>query len=62
MPEFRPHWHPFPATEKRTPGTWTLIDSTGREYGTVPVVVGRADRGHDPRDVPLETDRRVFEG
>ncbi|MDQ0894412.1 hypothetical protein [Agromyces ramosus] len=34
----RPRWHPFFAAEERTPGTWTLVDSTGRDYGMVRIV------------------------
>ena len=38
LTEFRQRWHPFLGTEERTPMVWTLIDTTGREYGTVRIV------------------------
>lgn len=38
VPQSRPRWHPFLGTEERTPGVWTMIDTTGREYGTVRIV------------------------
>lgn len=41
-----PRWHPFLAAEERTPGTWTLVDSTGREYGAVRIVRIGAEVGH----------------
>ncbi|SIN72988.1 hypothetical protein SAMN05443544_0594 [Agromyces cerinus subsp. cerinus] len=33
-----PKWHPFMATEERSPGVWTLVDSMGRDYGEVRIV------------------------
>ncbi len=38
MPEYRPRWHPFLGTEERTSGVWTLVDTTGRDYGTIRIV------------------------
>ena len=37
-PDFRPRWHPFLAAEEREPGTWTLVDSMGHDYGRVRIV------------------------
>jgi hypothetical protein len=34
----RPRWHPFLATQERTPGIWTLVDTMGRDYGQVRIV------------------------
>ena len=31
-------WHPILAAAEPEPGRWRLIDSTGREYGTVTIV------------------------
>lgn len=31
-------WHPLLNAEERTPGVWTMVDSTGRDYGTVRIV------------------------
>ncbi|MFC5791920.1 hypothetical protein EDM22_13780 [Agromyces tardus] len=44
--EFRPRWHPFLAADERTPGTWTLVDSTGKDYGTVRIVRIGAEVGY----------------
>lgn len=40
MPKLRDEirWHPLMNAEERTPGVWTMVDSTGREYGTVRIV------------------------
>lgn len=46
MPDHRPRWHPFLGTEERTPGTWTLIDSLGREYGVVRIIRIRDEVGY----------------
>ena len=38
----RPHdqtkWHPLLNADERTPGVWTMVDSTGRDYGTVRII------------------------
>ncbi len=31
-------WHPLLNAQERTPGVWTLVDSTGRDYGVVRIV------------------------
>jgi hypothetical protein len=31
-------WHPLLNADERTPGVWTMVDSTGRDYGTVRIV------------------------
>lgn len=31
-------WHPLLNAQERTPGVWTLVDNTGREYGVVRIV------------------------
>lgn len=31
-------WHPLLAAQEREPGTWTMVDLDGREYGTVQIV------------------------
>jgi hypothetical protein len=33
-----PRWHPLLDVDERTPGVWTLVDATGRDYGTVRIV------------------------
>lgn len=38
MPEYRPRWHPFLGADERTPGVWTLVDATGRDYAAVRIV------------------------
>ena len=36
-------WHPLLNADERTPGVWTMVDSTGRDYGTIRIVrEGRA--------------------
>lgn len=42
----RPRWHPFFAAEERTPGTWTLVDTMGRDYGQVRIVRIGAEVGY----------------
>lgn len=38
----KPHdeirWHPLMNAAERIPGVWTMVDSPGREYGTVRIV------------------------
>lgn len=46
MPEYRPRWHPFLGSEERTPGVWTMVDTTGREYGVVRIVRVGAEVGY----------------
>ena len=42
-PHDRTKWHPLLNADERTPGVWTMVDSTGRDYGTVRIVrEGRA--------------------
>lgn len=31
-------WHPLMNAEERAPGVWTMVDSTGRAYGTVRIM------------------------
>lgn len=31
-------WHPLLNAEERTPGVWTMVDSTGRAYGAVRII------------------------
>jgi len=31
-------WHPLLATEERSPGVWTMVDSTGQPYGAVRIM------------------------
>lgn len=31
-------WHPLLDAQERTTGVWTLVDSTGRDYGVVRIV------------------------
>ena len=44
--EFRPRWHPFLGTEERTPGVWTLVDTSARDYGQVRIVRIGAEIGY----------------
>lgn len=46
MPDHRPRWHPFLGTEEREPGTWTLIDSLGVEYGLVRIIRVQGEVGY----------------
>ena len=39
-------WHPFMASDERTPGVWTLVDSMGRDYGQVRIVRIGAEVGY----------------
>jgi hypothetical protein len=39
MPQQREtRWHPLLNAVEREPGVWTMVDSTGREYGTVRIM------------------------
>jgi hypothetical protein len=38
MPQHETKWHPLLNADERTPGVWTMVDSTGRDYGTVRIV------------------------
>ncbi|RXZ51901.1 hypothetical protein [Agromyces binzhouensis] len=31
-------WHPLLSAEERTPGVWTMVDSSGRAYGAVRIL------------------------
>ncbi|PWC05421.1 hypothetical protein [Agromyces badenianii] len=55
MARDEPRWHPFLATEERTPGVWTLVDTLGRDYGRVSIVRIGAEVGYvgELQDAPV---------
>ncbi|WP_285465035.1 hypothetical protein [Agromyces sp. NBRC 114283] len=49
-----PRWHPLLATDEREPGTWYLVDTSGRDYGRIRLVEISGERGYEAHVKPLD--------
>lgn len=49
-----PRWHPLLATDEREPGTWYLVDTSGRDYGRIRLIEIGDERGYEAHVKPLD--------